>query len=120
MLPKQDRLSKEKDIMLVLRRGRRFSSPFLNLNFFKNRMSVSRFGFIVSKKVAAKPTQRNLIKRRMRNIVGKNQRDSLSGFDCLFVAKAQIKSLDYKETEEELLRLLGKAGVLKKLPIFNQ
>ncbi|PIR96663.1 MAG: ribonuclease P protein component [Candidatus Doudnabacteria bacterium CG10_big_fil_rev_8_21_14_0_10_41_10] len=116
MLPKQSRLSKEKDIVLVLRRGRRLTSSFMNLNVLNNHTKVSRFGFIVSKKVAAKPIKRNLIKRRMRNIIGKHKKNLLTGFDCLFVTKPPIKLVDYQDTEKELLGLLERAGQVKKKP----
>ena len=49
------------------------------------------------------------------NIVGKNKTGFFPGLDCLFAAKAEIKKLDYKRLEEEILKILEKAGAIKKI-----
>ena len=50
-------------------------------------MAASRFGFIVSQKVAKKANQRNLVKRRIREVVRKELGRIRPGYDVVIIAK---------------------------------
>ena len=69
MLPKINRLTKEKDFEAVFKHGKSAKSGFLAVRVLKNNLPESRFGFVVSKKISTKATVRNKIKRRMRDAV---------------------------------------------------
>ena len=112
MLSRKYRLSQEKDILEVLRNGRVFYSDYFVLRILKKRVAVSRFGFVVSKKIHNKPTKRNQPKKRMRHIISDHMREILLKGDYLFVAKKRILDLSYRQLEEEIV------GVLKKAKVF--
>lgn len=69
MLPRKNRLTQKKDFDSVFKKGETIKSDFLVFKVLKNRLADHRFGFIISKKVSTKATQRNLIKRRLRQSV---------------------------------------------------
>lgn len=111
MLPKQFRLTQDREISAVLRRGRRKSTNNLSVICAASRYPVPRFGFLVSKKVSNKANQRNLAKRRLRHIVGKRLQDFHPGYDCVLVARPKILQTDYQDLERELLKCLFELGL---------
>lgn len=112
MLSKQYRLQKDKDFELVFKKGRIVSNEFIFLKFVKNNLVVSRFGFIISKKISKNATVRNRIKRRLREIIRKKLDNIKSGFDIIVVVKPKIVDKDYLEIREGVEGLLRKAGLL--------
>ena len=81
---------------------------------FATNRTVSRFGFVVSKKVSNKTTVRNLVKRRLRYAIAKHLRAIKPGFDCVFLAKPKLAREDYAVLEREVLALLSRADLFKK------
>ena len=112
MLSKKYRLQKDKDFDLVFKKGKNSGSEFLFLKLRKNDLEISRFGFILSKKISKNATVRNKIKRRLREIIRKELGNIKSGFDIVIVAKPKIVGKDYLEIREEVGGLLKKAGIL--------
>lgn len=110
MLPRNRRVSLEADIVRVLRRGRMVGTDSLTLRYLPAPGIMSRFGFLVSKKVSNKANKRNLVKRRLRGAVNLHLKQIKSGCDFLFLAKPAILSKDYASLEKEVLGLIGKAG----------
>ena len=66
MLPKVNRLKKNKEFERVFKKGQSFREGFLILRAVPNNLKNSRFGFIVSSKVSKKAVVRNKIKRWLR------------------------------------------------------
>jgi ribonuclease P protein component len=66
MLPKIYRLTKKSDFQRVYRKGLRFRTNNLMINYLRNRNEASRLGFVVSKKLSNKANRRNYLKRVMR------------------------------------------------------
>ena len=113
MLEKKYRLSKEKDINTVLRKGKSFFSEYFTLRLLKQDTSAKRFGFIFSKKIHNKPTQRNLPKKRMRHTIAGLLDSILFKGDFLFIGKKKILELNNEQLADEMLRVLKKANVFK-------
>lgn len=114
MLPRHHRLNLEKEINFVLKTGRRANSPLFALScVFSLKDQEKRFGFLVSKKVSNKTTDRNLVKRRLRQIVAKNLSACSPGVACVFLARPKSLGADYAELQAEVLRGLKTLGVLK-------
>lgn len=111
MLSKQYRLQKDKDFELVFKKGRIVSNEFLFLKLIKNNLAVSRFGFIISKKISKNATVRNKIKRRLREIIRKELAKIKQRFDIVIGVKAEILDKNYQETEKEVKSLLEKSGL---------
>ncbi len=104
MLPKKNRLKKKKDIEAALKRKKKDSFSLL-LYCFKSQ-GPSRFAFSVPKKVAKKATQRNKIKRRLREIFHQEILKIIpEGLDCLVVAKKEILDKKYQELKQEIINL---------------
>jgi ribonuclease P protein component len=73
-----------------------------------------RLGVVTSKKVSNRSVDRNLARRRLREIF-RLHRDELSGpFDIVISARRNVLFASYEEVEREFLRLAGKAGILNK------
>ena len=73
-----------------------------------------RFGVVTSKKVSNRAVDRNLARRRLREIF-RQHRAGLSGpVDLVFVARRNLLTASCAEVEREFLRLTEKAGLLQK------
>ncbi len=61
-------------------------------------------GIIVSKKLISKlATIRNLIKRRLKNVINENIRNyNLQGYDFIFIARSSIINISYEDLTVEL------------------
>lgn len=106
MLPSNHRLNQEKDVGRVLRRGSRTSSSNFIFLYLLNGQKSSRFTFLVSKKVSNKANKRNLVKRRLRHIIGKNLKTMAGGRDCVLIAKKSILLENYHDLEAEIRKVL--------------
>ena len=112
MLKKEFRLRKQKGFENVFNKGFYFSNNFLSLKTVKNDLPVSRFGFIVSKKISKKAVERNRVKRLLRESVRLMQNDIRTGFDMVFISKAGISGKKFKEINLAVEKLLKKSGLV--------
>ena len=113
MLPKENRLTKKKDFERVFREGKGLKEEFLVIKALDNNLNVSRFGFIVSKKISKKAVLRNKIKRRLRELVWMRFNQFRQGIDVAVIAGIGIGEKNFGEIEEISNKLLKKAGILK-------
>lgn len=113
MLPKPNRLKKEKDFDQVFKKGKSIGGDFLFLKVFnRDENKESRFGFVVSTKVDKKATVRNKVKRRLREIVRSNLAQIKKGKDVVIVAQPKIKNQSFDSISNALLSKFKKAGLL--------
>ena len=113
MLPKNNRLKREKDFQEVMKRGKGLRGDFLFLKFLKNNFKITRVGFIVSRKITKKASQRNRIKRRLREGVRGGLTKLKKGYDLVFIAQKGIEKKKFFEIKEEIDQLLKKVKLLK-------
>lgn len=113
MLPAKNRLTKDKDFKSVFQKGKSFFTQELGVKCASNNLEVTRFGFSVSLKISKKAVKRNLLKRRLREIIQKKLEKIKPGYDCVVVARSGILDLDYKELEGSM------ELILKKLKLFK-
>jgi len=113
MLPKANRLKKNKDFENVFKKGQGFKEDFLYLKIKKNNPESSRFGFVVSKKFSQKATERNKIKRRLRELVKVKLPKIKEGIDVVIIVMPGFKTDDFLELEKIVNKLFKKAGMLK-------
>lgn len=114
MLPAKNRLKKSAEFDKVYKGGRFFGIKFLNFKFKENNLAVSRFGFVVSLKVHKKSTKRNLLKRRMREVIRLNLDEIRPGYDVVISAKPGSAGMEYQDVEKNILFALGKIELIKK------
>ena len=114
MLAKKNRLIKKKDFDKVFNKGQEFKYNFLLLKILENGSEISRFGFIVSKKISKKAVIRNRIRRIMREVIDRRKGEIKKGSDFILIALPGIEKRDFSEIEEVIDKLLSKAGSLAK------
>lgn len=107
MLPKQYRLTQKKDFQLVLKKGRISHGKYFNLFTLQNQESL-QIGIIVSNKVSKKATERNRIRRIIRNICRESLKDLKSGCWYLFLVKSQAREIEAEKITLETKRILEK------------
>jgi ribonuclease P protein component len=113
MLNRQQRITSDKDFQTIYRRGRHLSSAFFNLNYLGNNLDRARIGVVVNKRVAKKATERNLLKRQLREILRNNYSQIQSGLDLVISTKGPSVKLGFDKLKEELMILLEKAKLTK-------
>lgn len=75
-----------------------------------NGLSLSRYGFSVTKKVG-KAVQRNHLKRLLREIM--RLQSLRPGWDIVFIARSVAVNTDYHQLERAVTKLLARAQLLE-------
>jgi ribonuclease P protein component len=110
MLPREKRLADTRDFKRVYQKGSFFSGRLSNINFLPNKMSVSRLGVVVSKKISGKATVRNKVKRRFRE-VSKSLYDLLpKGLDVILSIKPGAEKAEFADIAKEGKEVFGKVA----------
>ncbi len=127
MLPSRYRLREKSDFARVLKNGKSRGSQFLairtlprknlspvrsGVRFISNDCPVSRLGFVVGKKTFKKASQRNRIKRKLREATRPNLPLIKTGQDLIFIARGGLEKKNSKEIKEMILYLLKEANLL--------
>ena len=115
MLPRPSRLKRSRDFQSVYKRRQSWASPHLAF-YVRFRMpresSVSRLGFVISKKIAKRAHDRNRLKRRLREICRNQVLPAANrSFDGLFVARTASTHLCYADLSLEVADLMRQAGI---------
>ena len=113
MLPKVNRLKKEKDFQSVFKKGEGVKEDFLILKKGKNSLECSRFGFVVGINISKKATLRNKIKRRLRYLVHKRLPKIKKGLDVILIAQPGLEDKDFIEIEKAIDRIFDKTKIIK-------
>ena len=109
MLKKQNRLGKT----IKKTKGVTFTSPLLNLKISDNEEHVSRFRFVISKKISKKAVVRNRIKRILSKIIEEDLEKIKKGKNIIFILKKEIKQEEKEEIKKAIKAILARANVLK-------
>lgn len=111
MLKRIHRLVLSRDFKLLFKSGRSFETEFIKIKAARNKKDVSRFGFIVSTKIAPRAHDRNLIKRRLRSAVRFLLPNIRPGFDVAIWPKAKAKGIKYQILADSLESLFKKSSL---------
>jgi ribonuclease P protein component, eubacterial len=114
MLPKINRIKKEKDFGEVFRNSRSFKNALFIFKVKENSIGVNRFGFVVSNKVSKKAVVRNKIKRRLSEAVKIRMGNIKIGRDLVFIALPVIGKKEFSEIKEAVDSALISANLLNK------
>lgn len=115
MLPRQERLRHQRDFDRLRQSGTRYHQPLLSLTVLKPEGESARMaGFIVSKRLSKKATERNLVKRRLRAAYRSLSGEVPAGCLLLFVARPEAKGVAYEQLQTQMRALLERAGLLPK------
>jgi len=114
MLPARFRLTKINGLAKVCRYGKSFKTDSLLIKILSNQLNKPRLAFVVSKKIALRANQRNLIKRRLRESAKEILKDIESGNDIVVFSLPGLEKKSFDELRDNLKRALAKAGVLNR------
>ncbi len=117
MLPKENRLKKETDFDKVHRKGLFFPGKHLVIKTLSNSLENSRLGIVISKKISKKATDRNKIKRQIREILRLALKEDRikPGFDVIIIVKASIISENYDSIEKNMVDIFFRANLINKM-----
>lgn len=111
MLPKINRLTKQKDFEILFKGGRSFKNKFLALRVIKNNTEEIKIGFVVSQKVSKKAVVRNKVKRRLRESVKPILSEIKKGQNIAVIALPGAEEADFSEINENIKILFKKSGL---------
>lgn len=111
MLAKRYRLTKDRDFDRVFKEGEYFTNEFIILKVTKNKLDISRFGFIVNSKISKKSVIRHQIRRRIQEIIRLNLPKTKTGFDVIILVKPEIIDKTYHQIEQVLIKSLKKSEI---------
>jgi ribonuclease P protein component len=105
MLPKNHRINLRKEFSVLKKNGKMLNSESFGLLCVKN-AKEQKFGFIVSTKISKKAVERNLIRRRLSEIV--RQLPTLPKVSGVFLCKKTILNKNYQELKQEIENIFRK------------
>ena len=100
------RLKKKNQFNYIYRKGERKSSKHFTLYIVKSKYSNFKIGYSISKKVG-KANQRNLLKRRMKEIVRINCLPSNYN-NYVLMAREGVQNLTFADLEKEIKEIFNK------------
>lgn len=108
MLASKYRLTGETNFKRVEREGEVFQYENFGLALFDRKDGeASKFGFVVSTKIAKPAVDRNRLRRIMREAVRTSLFEIKGGFDCVFLAKPIILRHPTDEIMREVKKAIG-------------
>lgn len=89
--------------------GRRLAHPLLRLQWTPNGLAVTRFGFVVGKRVAARAHERNLLRRQLRELARAALPRLEAGVDIVVLAQPAARGAPFAALGAALAQLLRRA-----------
>lgn len=112
MLLKINRLKNTAEIEKVFKDGKGFKEGFLFLKLAENNLGVSRFAFVVSRKISKKAAYRNKIKRRLREVIKGLLSRAKTGLDVVIVVQGGVENKSFQEIQKNTEKILKKAKII--------
>jgi ribonuclease P protein component len=110
--PKSRRLTESAEFAQVKKNGHVYRGRLVLLSILRtNNANRFRAGFITSRALGS-AVARNRVRRRLREIVRKHQREIVEGTWIVTIARANAVGATYQELEVEWLRLAKRASIL--------
>ena len=105
-------LKKNNEFKRLYNKGRSSASHCVVVYCRKNGRKENRIGFTVSTKIGG-AVQRNLIRRRLKEIYRLNEYKLVSGYDLVIVARVRSRYVGYHELESSVLGLFRKLELIR-------
>ena len=111
---KAKRLNSTAEFTRVREEGRVFRGPLLTIGVVDDAETAAfRVGFITSRKIGG-AVVRNRVRRRLREIVRRHQRELTNGIAIVVIARPAAARSSYGALEDEWLRLAKRASILAR------
>ena len=110
-LPKSRRLIRSEDFQRVREEGKAERGSLLMLGILADASDQLRCGFITSRRIGS-AVVRNRVRRRLRDIVRRHQREILNAPWVVTIARPASARASYSALEHEWLRLAKRASIL--------
>ena len=112
MLKKINRLKKRYQYQYVYKAGQYFSSSLITLHVCTSKTKNAKVGFAVTKKIGH-AVKRNLVRRRLREIMRKQLPYLKQNYNIIIVAKEKILESNFENIQQQIVNLLKKADLIK-------
>ncbi len=103
-MKKKEIVKSKEDFNEIIKYGKIIKSEYIYI-YYKESKKEMRFGIAVSKKYM-NAVHRNLMKRRVRNIIDKNKLLFQNGRDYIIMVKKDCINLPYYKLEEKIKLML--------------
>ena len=114
MLKSVNRRRKRKEFAYLYNHGNAKHSANLTIVYNPTKNRELKIGFSIAKKIG-KANVRNLVKRRLRDIVKDIVPNMPDEFNVVFIAKVGIEKLSYSELKKQVEVCISKAGLFKNV-----
>jgi len=111
MLARKNRILEERDFKKAFRE-KGVKNNFFSLKSKPNRLNTVRIGIIVSKKISPKSTERNKLKRRIREVFKALLPKISKNTDIVLNAFPRSLELNFQEIKKNIIELLKKVRLL--------
>lgn len=108
-----EKLKSNSDFGKVYKKGRYTADALVVVHYLPNDLQYSRIGFSVSKKVGNSVT-RNLVKRRLREILRQLYPRIYSGYDIVISARMGAEKASYASLTKSTRQALLRSSLFKK------
>ena len=98
-------LKKRDDIRILFKTGKKKFLPLISIKYRPNNLDRTRFLIACDKKT--KGVKRNLLRRRVREILRLNFDSIKSGFDVVFFLKYELLDLNFEDLTKQILSILN-------------
>lgn len=113
MLPQTARLRKTRDFQEVFGKGKGVKDGRLFLKAAQVKNEGLRFGIVVSKQVAAKATDRNRIKRLLREAVQGLMPQVRKGYNIVLVALPGLSMANLQDAKTKIVSIIKKSSLFQ-------
>ena len=105
---KTERVRKKKDFLNIYKYGTKWHTKNLIIYSLREDISASKAGFVISKRVSKKAVNRNLAKRRLREIYRHIKPALPCNISVVFIGKPGIENVPFWELYEEVKSVVAK------------